>query len=272
MLEFRHLKPGRPTVIADPNLAPLERHQLIFQDAVAWGHVRVKDLAAKLGVHEMTVRRDLDVLAAEGLLERFHGGARIAQKASEEASYTLRAGEHQDAKTAIAHAALELIRDGDTIALDASTTVLTLAGMLNARTVNTVITSLEAANVLAGAGQPFTLVGGEFHARARSFVGALATSMLRRLHPDKVFFSSKGFTLNAGFTDAHLPETEMKERLIQSGALVVALLHHSKFSRTALHTIAELEQVDVIITDREPNQDVQHALEHADVRLIVAEA
>ena len=259
-------------MIADPTLAPQERHHLILQEAIAWGYIRVKDLALKLGVHEMTVRRDLDSLAAEGLLERVHGGARVAQRASEEASYALRSNENQDAKAAMARAALELIRDGDTVALDASTSALALAAVLGARSVNAVVTSLDAANALAGAGLPFTLVGGEFHARARSFVGALATAMLRRLHPDKVFFSSKGFTVGAGFTDAHLPETEMKESLIQSGALAVALLDHSKFSRIALHTIAELEQVDVIITDREPSADVRQALEHADVRLIVAEA
>ena len=257
-------------MIADPNLSPQIRHQMILQEAITWGQVRVKELAVKLGVHEMTVRRDLDLLAEQGVLERFHGGARIAQKASEEVSYSLRSNENQDAKTNIARAALELIRDGDTVALDASTTALALAQLLAVRAVNVVVTSLDAANALAAAGLPFTLIGGEFHARARSFVGALATGLLKRLHPDKVFFSSKGFTPSAGFTDAHLPETEMKERLIQSSALVIALLDHTKFSRVALHTIAELEHVDVIITDREPSAEIQQALEQSDVRLIVA--
>jgi DeoR family transcriptional regulator, fructose operon transcriptional repressor len=250
----------------------LARQDLILQEAYANKVVRIKDLAARLGVHEMTVRRDVDALAEQGILERVHGGARLLSKASDELAYGLRVFENRDSKTRIARAALELIRDGETVALDASTTVLQLAHLLPSKAVNTIVTSLDAANTLAAANAPFTLIGGEFHARARSFVGALATNTFKRLHPDKVFFSSKGFALLAGFTDAHLPETEMKEKLIRSGALVIALLDHAKFSRVALNTIADLEDVDVIVTDREPNGEFKSVIEHHDVRLIVAEA
>ena len=248
------------------------RQDLILQEVYANKRVRIKDLAVKLGVHEMTVRRDIDALAEQGILERIHGGAKLLTKASDELAYGMRVHENREGKNRIARAALDLIRDGETIALDASTSVLQLAHLIPSRSINTILTSLDAANTLAAANAPFTLIGGEFHARARSFVGALATNTLKRLHPDKVFFSSKGFSLEAGFTDAHLPETEMKERLIRSGAVVIALLDHTKFSRVALNTIAELEDVDVIITDREPNAEFKSVIEHNDVRLIVAEA
>ena len=169
---------------------PRSRHEVILQEVLARKTVRIKDLAHKLGVHEMTVRRDVDTLVEQGLLERIHGGARLLTRASDEVAYSLRVNERADVKARLARAALELIRDGDTVALDASTTVLSLAQIVGARDVNAITTSLDAANALAGANVPFTLIGGTFHARARrSFVGPLATATLKKLHPDKVFFS-----------------------------------------------------------------------------------
>lgn len=251
-------------------MVPFERQQRILEQLAVRGFARVKDLAPILGVHEMTIRRDLDVLAEQGLISRVRGGARIAEQASLEVAYHLRASRNTEAKARIARAALELIQDGDTVALDASTTVLALAKILGARSVQAIATSLDAANALAAQNIPFTFVGGTFNPSARSFVGPLATVALAHLHADKAFFSAKGFTTRAGFTDAHLLEVECKQRLIASANMVVALVDHSKFGRQALATIVALEQVDVLITDREPEPEIRQALEAADVRLIVS--
>ncbi len=134
-----------------------------------------------------------------------------------------------------------------------------------------IITSLDGANTLAGAGVPFMMIGGSFHAPARSFVGRGVCAQLARLHPDKVFFSAKGFSLQAGFTDAHLPEVEVKECLIASAGLKVALLDGSKFGKEALGTIVGIESVDVLITDCEPPGEIVERLEQDGVQLIVAE-
>jgi DeoR family transcriptional regulator, fructose operon transcriptional repressor len=256
-------------VLGDAN--PRARLDQVLHEVFTHKTVRIKELAQKLGVHEMTVRRDLDALTEQGMIERFHGGARLLERASDDVAYSFRVQENAEGKIRMATAALELIQDGDTVALDASTSTLALAQILSARQVGTIITSLDAANALSSANLPFTLIGGTFHARARSFVGALATATLKKLHPDKVFFSSKGFTPATGFTDAHLPETEMKERLIAVGGVNIALLDHTKFGRVALNTVAEMQEVDIVITDAEPAPNVRAALETADVRLIVAD-
>lgn len=247
-----------------------ERQELILRRALAERVVRIKDLAAALGVHEMTVRRDLDALAELGFLERVHGGARILDKASEELSHQLRAAKNTEAKERIARAALSLIQDGDVVALDASTTVLALARILHARQVTAIVTSLDAANALASSGVPFAMVGGNFHAPARSFVGAFFMEMMSRLHPDKVFFSAKAFSPETGFTDPHLPEVGAKQSLIRAGGTRVALLDSSKFGRRALATIATLDQVDALITDAPPAEEVRVALDAADIQLTVA--
>lgn len=246
-----------------------ERQQLILRRALAERVVRIRDVAAELGVHEMTVRRDIDALAEQGLLERIHGGARIHEKTSEELSHHLRAAKHTEAKERIARAALGLIQDGEVIGLDASTTALALARILHARQVTAIVTSLDAANTLAANGVPFALVGGNFHAPARSFVGAFFMDMMSRLHPDRVFFSAKAYSPGLGFTDPHLPEVGAKQALIRSGGTVTALLDHSKFGGRALATIATLDQVDTVITDEPPPEGSLDALREADVGLIV---
>ena len=252
------------------------RQQDILRRALTLKVVRVKDLAAEFGVHEMTVRRDLDALCEAGKLSRVHGGARLLDQTSQELSHQLRAGQNVDAKERIARAALELIQDGDTVALDASTTCLALARLLpslhgNGRQVQAIACSLDAANALAAGGVPFLMVGGNFHAPARSFVGAFFMDTMQRLHPDRVFFSAKAYTPDTGFTDPHLPEVGAKQALVRSGGSAVALLDSSKFGRRALATIATHANVDVVVTDAPPSDEIRRRLEADDVRLMVAD-
>lgn len=255
----------------DSSLVPAERHQHILRLALSERIVRIKDLARTLGVHEMTIRRDLDTLAEQGLLQRVHGGARLTQQAGAEVAYTMRATQQVEPKARIARAALAFIEEGDAIGLDASTTALTLAQGLGGVQVQAVVTGLDIANVLALAKVPFTLIGGTFHERARSFVGPLVTQSLARLHLDTVFFSAKGLTVGAGFTDAHLPEVEVKERLIATGGKIVALLDSTKIGLEAFSQIVPLNGVDILITDAPPPAELRETLEVHDVRLVVAE-
>ncbi len=251
-------------------MLPAERRREILRRAAVSGVVRVRDLAKDFHVHAMTIRRDLDALAEGGLVERTRGGAEAHPQAAAEVSYQRRADSNRAAKRKIAMRALRLIREGDTIAFDASTTSLTLIDQLAGHAVSAVVAGLDAANALAAAQIPFILVGGAFYGPARSFSGPLATSQLRRLHTDLAFFSSKGFTVDAGFTDAHLAEVEMKQQLLASAKRRVALVDHTKFGEVALGSCASLSDVDVLITDEEPPDDVLEALEAAGATVIVA--
>ncbi|CAM4017702.1 DeoR/GlpR family DNA-binding transcription regulator [Deinococcus marmoris] len=252
-------------------MAPLPgRQQDILRRALSDKVVRIKDLAADFGVHEMTVRRDIDALCEQGKLLRVHGGAQLLERTAEELSQSMRAAQNVDAKERIARAALILIQDGDTVALDASTTSLALARLLPARQVQAITCSLDAANVLAAGGVPFLMAGGNFHAPARSFVGAFFTDTIERLHPDLVFFSAKGYTPDAGFTDPHLPEVGAKRALVRSGSSVVALVDSSKFGRKALATIADHSDINTLITDADPDAELKSRLDNDDIQLIVA--
>ncbi len=251
------------------DLMPAERQEAIVRKASLVRIVRVSDLAAEFGVHEMTIRRDLEVLAERGLVERIHGGARMLEQSGLEASFLIRASSHVAEKADIAQTALTFVHDGDTVAFDASTSALAMVRGLAGRNVNAIVLSLDAAEELARTDVPFVLVGGSFHLPARSFVGPLAGRQLERLHPDTVFLSAKGFSARSGFTDAHLAEVETKERLIAAASLVVVLLDHSKFGREALGTFAHADEVDIVVTDSEPEPEFRATFERAGVQLIV---
>lgn len=251
-------------------ILPAERQQKLLQMAKREEIIRVSEVAALLEVHEITIRRDLDVLAEQGLLERVHGGARFPQQQGVEVRYHLRLQEHREAKELMAQEALKFVQDGDAVALDASTTCLALARLLPVDTVTAIATNLEAANVLAESGKPFILAGGMYYPKSHSFVGSLAATVLAKLNPNKVFFSAKGFTLETGFTDASLPEADIKERLIGSADLVVALLDHSKIGIRALNTFARPRDVDVLITDRALEAGLHEAFTAAGTRVVVA--
>lgn len=247
-----------------------ERHTEILRRAAIRRIVRVRELSDALGVHEMTIRRDLDYLAEEGLIERVHGGARVAQQASHEIDYRFRESHQADAKRRIAQAALDFVHDGDTVALDPSTTAMALARLLSLRSVSVIVTSLETAVALSAEKVPLIVVGGTFDPPSRSFVGPIVTATLGKLHPDKVFFSAKGFTVDAGFTDPNLTEAEASRALIRSAATRIALIDHTKIGNVALCALVSLDEIDVVIMDQLPDQAVIDAFPRADVRLIVA--
>lgn len=266
-----HLPKTQPEVDGSIEpLLPAERRREILRRAAIQGVVRVRDLASDFQVHVMTIRRDLDVLAQAGLIERTRGGAQGLPQAAAEVSYQRRADSNSAAKRRIAKRALQYIREGDTLVFDASTTCLALVNQLAGLDVTAVVAGLDAANALAATQIPFILVGGSFHGSARSFSGPLATSQLRQLHPDVAFFSPKGFTVDAGFTDSHLAEVEMKQRLLASAKRKVALVDHTKFGKVALGSCATLDDVDVLVTDEELPDEYMEALRAADVTTAVA--
>lgn len=248
----------------------VERQQDIFRRALEGGVVYVRDLSIEFGVHEMTIRRDFDTLVEQGLMERVRGGARLRERSGEELTHQMRAARHIEAKTAIAREALTLINPGDTVAFDCSTTALALVRLLEGSEVSAIVSGLDAAAILEANNVPYVMVGGAFHAPARSFTGVLFEESMARLHPDKVFFSAKSFHSDLGFTDSFLPEVGAKRAILRSGGMIIALIDSTKFGRRALATVALSNEIDVLITNAPLSEPDMRTLEQADVRVIIA--
>lgn len=232
--------------------------------------VRVRELAQRLGVHEMTIRRDLEQLCDQGLLRRIRGGAALPDQVAQETDYAQRAQENVAAKHAIARAALAHVQPGDTVALDASTTALALAQIIPVRQITVVATGLDSAVALAERGVPFLLTGGSFHPIARSLTGGFLAQNISRLKVDVAFLSGKGLSTDHGLSDPYPPEVEAKQALMKAAKQTVALVDHTKIGREALVQICSIDRLDAIITDQPIPDALADACAEASVSVTVA--
>jgi DeoR/GlpR family transcriptional regulator of sugar metabolism len=230
-------------------LLPSERQQRIRQLAVQQGVLRIPELAETFSVSEMTIRRDLELLEDSGHLERTFGGAITKEQTSFESTYSIRLHTHTPQKEAIATYASSLIEEGDTVALDASTTCLALAKQLANRTITVITNGLDVAEALRHSNVKVILIGGYLRQVAGSFAGPLALSGLEGLHVDHFFVSGKGFVISAGLMDSDLDEVEVKRGMVAAATHVTALIDSSKFGVHALGRITPTNGIHLVITD-----------------------
>lgn len=242
-----------------------ERRSQIARMLQQHGTVRVAMLSEIFDVTEETIRRDLEELEKEGILKRTYGGAISRRGTGIELPFAAREEKNRDEKVKIARAAAELLEDGDTIILDASTTALFVARQLPAAPRLTVVTN-SVRVVLELAAHPNVTViglGGQLRERSLSFVGPQAERALAAYHVDKAFLSCKGLTPTEGMTDSNELEVELKKRMVEAAAAVIAIVDSSKLGYVAFARICPLEQIARIITDdgAEPSM-VERLSEH----------
>ncbi len=238
-------------------LALLRRKQ-ILQELQAKGGVRLAELSEELSVSEMTIRRDLDALQKDGLIERVHGGAVLAQYGTEEPGFEKKVLREQGEKAAIAERAAALVKPGSAVALSAGTTTCALASRLSSCEGLTVVTnSMNVWNELhhpasTGAGSTATaviLTGGEFRTPSDALVGPTADASIRSLYFDLLFLGVHGLDPVAGLTTPNISEAETNRTFISRCRRLVVVADHTKWRTTALCTMADLSDVDTLITD-----------------------
>jgi len=221
------------------------------------GRASTRELSERFGVSEVTIRNDLELLEQQGWLERVHGGAAISPRLLAEQPFAVRQQQHVPEKMKLARYAVELLRPGDTILLDSSTTVFELARAiagLNAGgkrfPLRVVTNNLYAVGLLAACPAiELIILGGVVRGETGSVVGPFATEMLRSLHADKGFFSASGLTLTRGFTDADIREVEMKRAMLAAASQVYVLLDASKFDQQSFLSFAPLSAIHHLITE-----------------------
>ncbi|MEJ7629829.1 MAG: DeoR/GlpR family DNA-binding transcription regulator [Nocardioidaceae bacterium] len=230
------------------------QRQTAILDAVRrHGAARVAQLAEDLSVSEMTIRRDLDALAANGLVAKVHGGATLAgNNSTYEPGFTAKSDQQRPEKAAIAAAAAEMVQPGMAVGLSAGTTTWTLAHLLKTVPGITVVTnSIRVANVFhedPGTDQTIVLTGG-VRTPSDALVGPVAAKTLQSMHLDIVFMGVHGFDIRAGFTTPNLLEADTDRELVKAGRRLVVLADHTKVGVIGISTIATLDQADVVIVD-----------------------
>jgi len=232
------------------------RQSLILQAIRSDGSARVSDLTQRLGVSDMTIRRDLEVLARDGLVEKVHGGAVLpGTPASHEPGFEAKLVLERPEKTAIARAAASMVTPGTAIALAAGTTTFALAQcLLDVPGLTIVTNSLRVTNLFSGTRGPdgvtdsVVLTGG-VRTPSDALVGPIADLTIRSLHFDLLFLGCHGFDTDAGLTTPNLAEAETNRTFIRVARRVVVLADHTKWGLVSLSSFARLNEVDVLITD-----------------------
>lgn len=230
-----------------------ERREQILTRVREHGAVRVSDLTRQLDVSDMTVRRDLDVLARAGLLDKVHGGAVTPGRSStDEPGFETKSTLERGAKDAIAEQARSLVRPGCAVGLSAGTTTWTLAHrLLDVPRITVVTNSVRVASVFyehPRADQTVVLTGG-VRTPSDALVGPLAVAALRSLNLDLVFLGVHGMDERTGFSSPNLLEAETSRALADAGQRLVVVADHTKWNVVGISTIAAFEDADVVVTD-----------------------
>ncbi|MEN2749642.1 DeoR/GlpR family DNA-binding transcription regulator [Sphingomonas sp. T9W2] len=211
----------------------------------------IHGLASILAVSDETVRRELRLLEADGLIERIHGGARLA-KSVEEGPFEARLHRNAAAKQRIAAAVAQVVDDGESLYLDASSTAFHIAQALKGKRDLTVVTNaLGVAAELGGRnGNRLYLAGGELEDRYRAFFDATARAYLAQFRPSMAIVSTESVDVRSGFTDYHIGEGELCRQMIGQSRRVTMAVDASKFDRASVVAVASFAEVDRIVSDR----------------------
>jgi DeoR/GlpR family transcriptional regulator of sugar metabolism len=230
-----------------------QRQALILDRVRRLGAIRVTDLVEELGVSDMTIRRDLDVLSAAGQLDKVYGGATaLATPSTEEPGFAAKSARQTKEKDAIAVQARALVRPGMAVGVAAGTTTWTLATKLIDIPGLTVITnSIRVADTLSSTArtdQTVVLTGGT-RTPSDALIGPIADRALASLHLDIVFMGAHGMAPESGFTTPNLGECETDRAFLAAARRKVFLVDSHKWNVLGISTIAAFSEVDVVITD-----------------------
>jgi DeoR family fructose operon transcriptional repressor len=219
----------------------------------AEGQVRVVDLAAALDVSEMTIRRDLEVLAEQGAVLRVRGGAMAAGPQP----FLERFGHHAKAKERIAAKLVELVGDGGAVGIDASTTLQRLASSLGGVRDLTVLTNGPDtfSGMQARPGVTPLLTGGRLDERTGSLVGPLASRAVRDFSLRRLFVSAAAVDPNLGTSESTIEDAEAKLALAEVSAHVVVAVDSSKLGKRAAARCLDWDGVDLLVTELDPGDE-----------------
>ena len=252
-----------------------ERQDFIARIVEEHGRAHVADLAARFAVSRVTIRKDLAALEAQRRLVRTHGGA-VAVGRGAERAFDVRERIQRAEKDAIGREAAAMVADGESIALDASTTALALARHLKARggwLHLTVITNgLRIASELAGhPGITVAMPAGFVRWEALSLVGPLGAGLFEKVNVQKAFMGAAGFAIDAGLSDATEEEAQIKRLMVDGATEVVGLVDHTKWGRTAFATFCRTAGLTAVVTDVDAPAGMTAELRSAGVHVRLVE-
>jgi DeoR family fructose operon transcriptional repressor len=265
-----------PLGVTSHSSAPNRRSQLLklLHEESA---LSVQFLSKQLSVSTPTIRRDLDALQKNGMVERIHGGARLLRSAQREidkheVAFFVRRDAAVNAKRAIARVARQFFERGEIIFLDASTTALYLIQEIPDDLPMTIVTHSAYLPVeLAGRTDLQVIsTGGVLDTLSLCYLGGEAERSVRQFSAHRAFFGAEGVSLIEGCTDPNLMDIQLKAVMVQRAQELFILADHRKLGKSALGSFASLDQVRVLITDEQADPTMVQAIRGRGVQVILA--
>ena len=253
-------------------LIPAQRRERIQEYLSLHKIARTVDLCNMLEASEATVRRDLERLEQDGVLERTHGGAVLNQRMILEPEYRQRAQQHPEEKRDIGSAAASLIEDGDIVFINSGTTTTQVIHQIRSDAEITIFTNnLNAALEMGEPGFHIYLVGGEYQSRSKSLAGRFAMENLRQVYANKAIFGVDGISLKHGCTVPTNAEAEVVQQMIErTMGKIIVVADHSKWGVVSNFQVATLEEIDILVTDAALDKSAFELLEAHSVKSLIA--
>jgi DeoR/GlpR family transcriptional regulator of sugar metabolism len=234
------------------------------------GRISAEQICELFQVSRDTARRDLVRLEEEKKIVRTRGGAILPTLTKDVLVYNERLQTEPASKMAIGRTAASLVKDGDYVIMEASTTVQTAAEYWQSKNNVVVTNSIDVAGVLADKnGVTVHLLGGVFYGNHRSVYGARTVEALADYHVDRLFIGACGLSVG-GLTNLYEEEGFLIREMMRRSDQVILLADHSKFGKRLFHRFAALSDVDIVITDRMPDGELAEALQQNGVEVITA--
>ncbi len=249
------------------------RQQQIKKMLEAAGEVHLQELRKVFpDMSEMTLRRDLSFLENQGYAIRTHGGAVSTNKVDlndgQENEYSKRAKEEVIAKTGIAAKAVRFIEKGRSIYLDAGSTVMNLAKIIEGDGCTFVTSAVNTALKLSSTAHSVIQLGGAVNKNTLSCSGPDALLRMDALNIDVAIMSASGFSLDRGFTISNRHECQLKQKILKKAKNVVMLMDSSKIDKDLTYTFASIEDINYWVCDNIPGADIVAKCKEFGVELI----
>ncbi|NLY21160.1 MAG: DeoR/GlpR transcriptional regulator [Tissierellia bacterium] len=247
-----------------------ERRNKILELLNVSGFVQVSELTDILEVSVETVRRDLEYLEKKEKIKKVHGGA-ILENFDNLEVFNIRNKEYSKEKEEIANIAIRFISDGQSIAMDSSTTNLAIAKKLKSNfknltiVTNSLLIALELSDI-----ENFNIfsTGGKLIPSQYCFIGNIAINNLDNFVIDTSFLSTSGISLSSGITDYNFYDVDIQKKMIDISNKTIILADNSKFDKSALVKVANLNEIDLIITDSNIDEDILNIYKDNGVNIV----
>ncbi|MEK8130010.1 DeoR/GlpR family DNA-binding transcription regulator [Paenibacillus filicis] len=231
--------------------------------------IRVEQICEMFQISRDSARRDLVKLEEQNRVIRTHGGAILQGGQQPLLAYGERT-EHHQAKQSIGRAAAERIRDGETLFMDASTTVQLAAEAITATGVTVITNSIDIAGILGKRpGIKVHLLGGEFHSWNRNVTGVHTIRMISEFQVDTLLLGACS-VVETGLSSPYLDEAYVKKEMIGHAQRVIVLADQSKFRKSFLHAVCDFDEIDLLVTDADPPAEISAQLNRHEVSILVA--